>query len=154
MKLIPVDEQIRGKRLLFCDDSIVSGTQLRDTVGWLYRRGAKEVHMRSACPPLVFGCRFLNFSRSRSELDLAARRAIWKLEGGEVSCEVLKEYLTYGSEKYERMVEEIRRELNLTTLKFQKLESLIKAIGVAPEKVCTYCWNGRDVENEAPEFEV
>ncbi|MBR2344490.1 MAG: amidophosphoribosyltransferase [Lentisphaeria bacterium] len=154
MKLIPVDEQIRGKRLLFCDDSIVRGTQLRDTVGWLYRRGAKEVHMRSACPPLVFGCRFLNFSRSRSELDLAARRAIWKLEGGEVSCEVLKEYLTYGSEKYERMVEEIRRELNLTTLKFQKLESLIKAIGVAPEKVCTYCWNGRDVENEAPEFEV
>jgi amidophosphoribosyltransferase len=153
MKLIPVDEQIRNKRLLFCDDSIVRGTQLRDTVGWLYRRGAKEVHMRSACPPLIFGCRFLNFSRSRSELDLAARRAIWKLENGDVSREVLKEYLTYGSEKYEQMVEEIRRELNLTTLKFQKLESLIKAIGVSPDRVCTYCWNGRDVEDEAPEFE-
>ena len=153
MKLIPVDEQIRGKRLLFCDDSIVRGTQLRDTVGRLYRRGAKEVHMRSACPPLVFGCRFLNFSRSRSELDLAARRAIWKLENGEVDDAVLREYLTYGSPKYEKMVEEIRKELNLTTLKFQKLESLIEAIGMPADRVCTYCWNGRDVESEAPEFE-
>ncbi len=153
MKLIPVEEQIKGKRLLFCDDSIVRGTQLRDTVGRLYRRGAKEVHMRSACPPLVFGCRFLNFSRSRSELDLAARRAIWKLENGNVTPAVLQEYLTYGSEKYLKMVEEIRKDLNLTSLKFQKLESLIKAIGVPAEKVCTYCWNGRDVADEVPEFE-
>ena len=153
MKLIPVEEQIKGKKLLFCDDSIVRGTQLRDTVGRLYRRGAKEVHMRSACPPLVFGCKFLNFSRSRSELDLAARRAIWKLENGNVTPEVLQEYLTCGSEKYEQMVEVIRQDLKLTSLKFQKLESLIKAIGIPGERVCTYCWNGRDVENEAPEFE-
>ena len=109
--------------------------------------------MRSACPPLVFGCKFLNFSRSRSELDLAARRAISRLEGGKVSAEVLKEYLTYGSEKYLQMVEEIRKDLNLTSLKFQKLEDLIKAIGLPQDRVCTYCWNGRDVENEAPEFE-
>jgi len=153
MKLIPVEEQIKGKKLLFCDDSIVRGTQLRDTVGRLYRRGAKEVHMRSACPPLVFGCKFLNFSRSRSELDQAARRAIWKLENGNVTPEVLQEYLTCGSEKYEQMVEVIRQDLKLTSLKFQKLESLIKAIGIPGERVCTYCWNGRDVENEAPEFE-
>ena len=152
MKLIPVEEQIRNKRLLFCDDSIVRGTQLRDTVGRLYRRGAKEVHMRSACPPLVFGCRFLNFSRSRSELDLAARRAIWKLEGGKVTKEILEEYLTYESPKYLMMVEEIRRELNLTSLKFQKLEDLIAAIGVPAERVCTYCWNGKDVNDEAPDF--
>ena len=109
--------------------------------------------MRSACPPLVFGCRFLNFSRSRSELDLAARRAVWRLENGKVTDEALREYLVYGSPKYERMVEEIRKELNLTTLKFQKLESLIEAIGLPPDRVCTYCWNGRDVESEAPEFE-
>jgi len=153
MKLIPVEEQIRNKRLLFCDDSIVRGTQLRDTVGRLYRRGAKEVHMRSACPPLIFGCRFLNFSRSRSELDLAARRAISRLEGGHVTPEALKEYLTFESPKYLQMVEEIRKDLNLTSLKFQKLESLIKAIGIPQERVCTYCWNGRDVEEEAPEFE-
>ena len=108
--------------------------------------------MRSACPPLVFGCRFLNFSRSRSELDLAARRAIWKLEGGKVTKEVLKEYLTYESPKYLQMVEEIRRELNLTSLKFQKLEDLIAAIGVPADRVCTYCWNGKDVNEEAPEF--
>ena len=109
--------------------------------------------MRSACPPLVFGCRFLNFSRSRSELDLAARRAISRLEGGHVTKEVLQEYLTYESPKYLQMVEEIRKDLNLTSLKFQKLESLIKAIGLPQERVCTYCWNGRDVETEAPEFE-
>ena len=109
--------------------------------------------MRSSCPPLIFGCRFLNFSRSRSELDLAARRAIARLENGNVSDEVIKPYLEYGSPKYEAMVEEIRKELNLTSLKFQKLESLIKAIGLPQERVCTYCWNGRDVENEPLEFE-
>ena len=153
MKLIPVLEQIQGKRLLFCDDSIVRGTQLRDTVGRLYRRGAKEIHMRSSCPPLLFGCRFLNFSRSRSELDLAARRAIARLENGNTSDEVIKQYLEHGSPKYNAMVDEIRKELNLTSLKFQKLESLISSMGLQPDKVCTYCWNGRDVNDEIPDFD-
>ncbi len=155
MKLIPVQEQIANQRMLFCDDSIVRGTQLRDTVVRLYERGAKEVHMRSACPPLLFGCRFLNFSRSRSEMDLAARRAIAKLEGTtELSLEVIREYLQYDSPKYRAMVEEIRRELNLSSLKFQKLERLIKAIGLPREKLCTYCWNGCDVADETPELEL
>lgn len=148
MKLIPIQEQISGKRLLFCDDSIVRGTQLKDTVVHLYELGAKSVHMRSACPPLLFGCKFLNFSRSRSELDLAARRAIARLDRRELTDEVIREYLDYGSDKYNRMVEEIRKELNLTTLKFQKLENLLDSFGVPHEKVCTYCWNGLDVEKE------
>ena len=110
--------------------------------------------MRSSCPPLLYGCRFLNFSRSRSELDLAARRAIAKLNNvEEPSEEMVRRYLRHGSPEYLAMVEEIRKELNLSSLKFQKLESLLKAIGVPPEKLCTYCWNGRDVEQEAPEFD-
>jgi amidophosphoribosyltransferase len=109
--------------------------------------------MRSSCPPLIFGCRFLNFSRSRSELDLAARRAIARLENGNVSDKVIKPYLEYGSPKYEAMVEEIRKELNLTSLKFQKLESLISSMGLPKDKVCTYCWNGRDINDETPDFD-
>lgn len=139
--------------MLFCDDSIVRGTQLKDTVIRLYERGAKAVHMRSACPPLLFGCKFLNFSRSRCELDLAARRAIAKLEERELTDEIIEGYLEFGSPKYYAMVEEIRKELNLNTLKFQKLEKLIEAIGVDPSKVCTYCWNGRDVEMSTEKFE-
>ena len=150
MKLIPVQEQIENKRMLFCDDSIVRGTQLRDTVVRLYERGAKTVHMRSACPPLLFGCKFLNFSRSRSELDLAARRAIARLETREITDEVIQEYLEYGSPKYEAMVEEVRKELHLNTLKYQSLDRLIASIGIDPAKVCTYCWTGRDVEDETP----
>ncbi len=151
MKLIPVQEQIENKRLMFCDDSIVRGTQLRDTVVRLYERGAKEVHMRSACPPILFGCKFLNFSRSRSELDLAARRAIVRLEGtDQLTPEILAKYLVYDSPAYRAMVEEIRAQLNLTSLKFQQLDQLIAAIGIDPKKVCTYCWNGVDVEAEPP----
>ncbi|MBS1369865.1 MAG: amidophosphoribosyltransferase [Lentisphaeria bacterium] len=153
MKLIPVQTEIENKRMLFCDDSIVRGTQLRDTVVRLYERGAKAVHMRSACPPLLFGCRFLNFSRSRCELDLAARRSIAKLEGREPTDEMIEGYLEFDSPKYQAMVEEIRKELNLHTLKFQKLEKLIEAIGVDPSKVCTYCWTGRDVEMKTEKFE-
>ena len=104
--------------------------------------------MRSACPPLLFGCKFLNFSRSRSELDLAARRAIARLDKRELTDDVIREYLVYGSEKYNAMVEEIRKELNLSTLKFQKLENLLDSFGVPHEKVCTYCWNGLDVGEE------
>ncbi len=146
MKLIPVQEQIEGKKLLFCDDSIVRGTQLRDTVKLLYQRGAKEVHMRSACPPLLFGCPFLNFSRSRSEMDLIARRAIATLEHGEVTPEKLEKYITYGTGEYKAMVEYIRSALNLTTLKYQQLEKLLIAIRLPKDRVCTYCWDGKDID--------
>ena len=146
MKLIPVKELIDGKRLLFCDDSIVRGTQLRDTVKRLYAGGAKEVHMRSACPPLLYGCPFLNFSRSRSEMDLASRRAIAALEKGEITPEKLEKYKDPESAEYKNMVEYIRKELNLTTLKYQKLERLLRAIGQEEENVCTYCWNGKDID--------
>lgn len=145
MKLIPVQEQIQDKRLLFCDDSIVRGTQLRDTVKRLYERGAKEVHMRSACPPLLFGCKFLNFSRSGSEMELAARRAIARLEHGEVTPEILEKYTKFDSPEYHAMVASVCKELNLSTLKYQSLDKLIKAIGIDPEHICTYCWTGNDV---------
>ncbi len=144
MKLIPIDEQIRGRRLLFCDDSIVRGTQFKNIAARLYERGALEVHMRSASPPLCFPCKFLNFSRSKSILDLAARRVINTLEGGEPSDEVLKEYITAGTERYEKMVEAIRKNLGLTSLKYQSIEKLVEAIGLPKEKICTYCFDGCD----------
>jgi len=140
MKLIPVDELIDGQRMLFCEDSIVRGTQLKDTVQRLYASGAKEVHMRPACPPLVFGCKFLNFSRSRSELDLAGRTAIKNLEGKDGVH--LDEYSDPDSDKYGAMIENIRERLNLTTLQYQRLPDLVEAIGLPKEKVCTYCWDG------------
>ena len=142
MKLIPIRELILGKRLLFCEDSIVRGTQLTDTIQRLYDCGAREVHMRPACPPLVFGCKFLNFSRSRSELDLAARRAIKEIEGTDHAC--LAAYTNHGGQKYCAMVERIKQQLRLTTLVYQKLDDLVAAIGLPREKVCTYCWDGRD----------
>lgn len=142
MKLIPIRELIEGKRLLFCEDSIVRGTQLKDTIRRLYDAGAREVHMRPACPPLLFGCKFLNFSRSRSELDLAGRTAIHELEGEDGKN--LDEYKKEGSEKYCAMIESIRKRLGLTTLKYQRLDDLVAAIGLPPEKVCTYCWSGRE----------
>lgn len=148
MKLIPVQTEIEGKRMLFCDDSIVRGTQLKDTVVRLYEQGAKAVHMRSACPPLAFSCKFLNFSRSRSELDLAARRAIAKLENRELTDDIIREYLEYGSDKYNKMVEEVRKELQLNSLKYQSLDKLIEAIGLDASKVCTYCWTGLDIEDK------
>jgi len=140
MKLIPVRELIEGKRLLFCEDSIVRGTQLKDTIQRLYDCGAKEVHMRPACPPLIYGCRFLNFSRSRSELDLAGRRAIHELQGE--SLEHMDEYARPGSEKNLAMVEQVRKRLRLTTLRYQRLDDLVAAIGLPKEKLCTYCWDG------------
>ena len=144
MKLIPVQELIEDKSLLFCDDSIVRGTQLQDTVVRLLERGAKEVHMRSSCPPLAFGCKFLNFSRSRSVLDLVARRAIEEIEGGSVSDKISKEYTVTDSEKYNKMLEVIRKKLKLGTLKYQKLEKLVEAIGLPKERLCTYCWDGQE----------
>ena len=142
MKLIPVKEFIAGKRLLFCEDSIVRGTQLKDTIQRLYEAGAKEVHMRPAFPPLVYACKFLNFSRSRSELDLAARKAINELVGEDVGD--LSEYAQAGSPKYQAMVDSIRKRLNLTTLQYQRLDDLVEAIGLPKEKLCTYCWDGAE----------
>ena len=142
MKLIPVEEEIKNKRLLFCEDSIVRGTQLRKTIQRLYEYGAKEVHMRPACPPLVYGCKFLNFSRSRSELDLAGRWAIKELIGRDIGNP--KEYTNPESDNYKAMVEIIRKRLRLTTLKYQKLENLVEAIGLPKEKLCTYCWDGTE----------
>jgi len=142
MKLIPIIEFIKGKRLLFCEDSIVRGTQLKDTIQRFYDYGAQEVHMRPACPPLIHGCKFLNFSRSRSELDLAGRRAIKELEGtGDTD---LSEYAVPGSEKYCAMVDRIRQRLALSTLKYQELPDLVEAIGLPKEKLCTYCWDGAE----------
>ncbi len=140
MKLIPIREIIQGRKLLFCEDSIVRGTQLKDTIQRLYESGAVEVHMRPACPPLAFGCKYLNFSRSRSELDLAARRAIAALEGPEFRD--FGDYVSAGSAKYEAMVDWISHTLGLTSLRYQRLEDLVAAIGLPKEKLCTYCWDG------------
>jgi amidophosphoribosyltransferase len=142
MKLIPIRELIQGRRLLFCEDSIVRGTQLGDTIQRLLDCGAKEVHMRPACPPLVYGCRFLNFSRSKSELDLAGRRSISEMVGHQDDVP-LEEYSDHTSEKYAEMVERIRNRLNLTTLKYQALPDMVEALGMPKSQVCTYCWDGR-----------
>ena len=140
MKLIPVQDLIKDKRVLFCEDSIVRGTQLQENVQILFDAGAAEVHMRPACPTLIYPCDFLNFSTSRSTLDLAGRSAIEELEGPD--CESLEAYATAGSEQNTAMVEKIRRRLKLTSLKYQRLEDLIEAIGLPKEKVCTHCWDG------------
>ncbi len=145
MKLIPVKKLIEGKKLLFIDDSIVRGTQLGETTEFLYNSGAKEVHIRPACPPIMFGCKYLNFSRSGSELDLIARRVILKREGDKASDpEVLADYADPTSKNYEEMVEEIRKELNFTSLRYHRLDDMIESIGVEPCKLCTYCWNGKE----------
>ena len=143
MKLIPVDSLIRGKKLLLIDDSIVRGTQLGETSEFLYQSGAKEVHIRPACPPLMFGCAYLNFSRSSSELDLITRRIIRDREGGCVSDELLADYANPDSGNYKEMMEEIRKRLNFTTLRYHRLDDLVESIGISPCKLCTYCWNGK-----------
>ena len=144
MKLIPIREIIEGQRLLFCEDSIVRGTQLQDAVQRLFKFGATEIHMRPACPPLTYGCKFLNFSRSKSELDLAARKAIKALEGD--SDKDLELYSQSGTEQHENMVNNIGERLQLTTLKYQKLENLVKSIGLPKNKLCTYCWDGVEIK--------
>ena len=143
MKLIPVDSLIRNKSLIMIDDSIVRGTQLRETTEFLYHSGAKEVHIRTACPPVMFNCKYLNFSRSKSELDLMTRRVISRIEG-ENELVNLHKYTDEDSPEYARMVEEIRRELNFTTLKYQRLDDIISATGIEPCKLCTYCWTGKE----------
>ena len=158
MKLIPNKDMLEGKRCLFCDDSIVRGTQLKDNTKVLKELGAKEVHMRIACPPLIWGCPFINFSASKSELELIARRVIMDFETGsehrtsldeahtahsiEISDETLKKYAKTDSPEYQRMVNEIARRLNIDTLKFSKIETIIEAIGLPKCKVCTHCFDG------------
>ena len=144
MKLIPIHDLIEGKSLLLIDDSIVRGTQLRETTEYLFEAGAKEVHIRPACPPLFYGCKYLNFSRSTSEMDLITRRVIKKLEGVEPTDEIIKEYVDPDSEKYAAMIEEIRKELHFTTLRYHRLDDMIESVGLDPSKLCTYCWDGKE----------
>lgn len=143
MKLIPVKALIQNKKLLLIDDSIVRGTQLRETTEFLYQSGAKEVHVRPACPPLLYGCKYLNFSRSKSEMDLITRRVIKDREG-EVSQEILDDYADPTSQRYADMLEAIRKEQNFTTLRYHRLDDLEKSIGISPCKLCTYCFNGKE----------
>lgn len=142
MKLMPIPELVSDRRLLFCDDSIVRGTQMRETVNLLYQCNAREVHIRSACPPIVFGCKYLNFSTSRSEMDLVARQAIIELEGKEPDS--LAAYCDPATEKYHHMLGCIRKRLNFSTLKFQNIHDMLDAIGIDKDKICTYCWNGKE----------
>ena len=144
MKLIPVKQLIKDKKLLLIDDSIVRGTQLRETTDFLFNSGAKEVHVRPACPPLLFGCKYLNFSRSNSELDLITRRIIKEREGDNVSKEVLDDYANPDSKNYKEMLEEIRKQMHFTTLAFHRLDDMIESVGIEPCKLCTYCWNGQE----------
>lgn len=144
MKIIPVHELINGKRILLIDDSIVRGTQLRETTEFLYKSGAKEVHVRPACPPIMYGCKYINFSRSTSDMDLITRRVIRDKEGENVSIEVLEEYANPDSEKYHKMIDEIRTKLGFTSLSFNRLDDMVKAIGIEKERLCTYCFDGKE----------
>ena len=144
MKLIPVHDLIDGKSLLLIDDSIVRGTQLRETTEFLYASGAKEVHIRPACPPLLFGCKYLNFSRSTSEMELITRRVIRELEGCDPDYETLCEYADPDGEKYQKMVDKICEELHFTSLRYHRLDDMIESVGIDADKLCTYCWNGKE----------
>lgn len=143
MKQIPVPELIQGKKLLFVDDSIVRGTQLQETIDFLYESGAKEVHMRSACPPIMFACKYLNFSRSNSDSELLARRIVHELEGKEGDRH-LEEYSDPGTERGQCLLHSICEKLGFSSLGYQSLEGLMEAIGLDRDKICTYCWNGRE----------
>lgn len=146
MKLIPVQELIENKRLLLIDDSIVRGTQLGETTAFLYESGAREVHVRPACPPIIFGCKYLNFSRSRSEMDLITRRVIRKLEGDNVSDEVLAEYADPDSDRYKNMCDEICHRSGYSSLRYHRLDDMITSIGLDKCQLCTYCWDGKEDE--------
>ena len=143
MKQIPVPELIEGKKLLFVDDSIVRGTQLQETVDFLYESGAKEVHMRSACPPIMYGCKYLNFSSSRSDMELLARRTVQELEGDE-GQKHLDEYADASTERGQCMLKAICDKFGFDSLGYQSLDGLLEAIGIDRDKVCTYCWNGKE----------
>ena len=142
MKQIPIHELIEDKNLLFVDDSIVRGTQLAGTVKFLYDNGAKSVHMRSACPPIMYGCKYLNFSRSTSDMDLISRRIIMELEGEE-GFKYIEEYSDSTTERGKRLRKYICDKFNFSSLEFQTLKGVIEAIGIPEDKICTYCWNGK-----------
>ncbi len=144
MKLIPVHDLIDGKSMLLIDDSIVRGTQLRETTEFLYESGAKEVHVRPACPPLFYGCKYLNFSRSTSEMELITRRVICELEGDDVTDATIKEYTDPDSEKYQKMLDKICEKLHFTSLRYHRLDDMIESVGIDQNKLCTYCWNGEE----------
>ncbi len=143
MKLVPINSLIENKKLIFIDDSIVRGTQMRGIIDFLYACGAKELHVRSACPPVLYGCKYLNFSRSSLENASIARQMIQKLEGG-ADDERVAEYARFGTKKYKSMVEKLREALKLTTLAYHSLDGMLAATGVAPRKLCTYCWSGKE----------
>ena len=143
MKQIPVHDLIKDKNLLFVDDSIVRGTQLSETVDFLYQNGAKSVHIRSACPPIMYGCKYLNFSPSTSEMDLISRRIIFELEGEE-GFKHIEEYADSSTERGKKFRAAICKKLHFDSLEFQSLDGIAKAIGIAPCQLCTYCWNGKE----------
>lgn len=143
MKQIPVHDLIQGKKLLFVDDSIVRGTQLRETVEFLYENGAKEVHIRSACPPIMYSCKYLNFSRATSEMELIARSTIVEIEGEE-GFKYIDEYIDSSTERGKKLRSAICDKLHFTSLEFQSIDGIIKAIGLPADKVCTYCWTGKE----------
>ena len=143
MKLVPVHSLIRDKKLLFVDDSIVRGTQLHGTVDFLLGCGAKELHIRSACPPVLYGCKYLNFSRSTLDSELISRQAMYALEGSDGEKHI-DEYADSSSSRYRDMIEAIREKLNLTTLAYHSLDGMTGAIGIDKCKLCTYCWSGND----------
>jgi len=143
MKQVPVHELIKDKKLLFVDDSIVRGTQMRETVEFLYSHGAKEVHIRSACPPIMYGCKYLNFSRATSDMELIARSTINELEGEE-GFKYIDEYIDGSTERGKKLRQAICEKLHFSSLEFQTLDGVIKSIGIDPCKLCTYCWNGKE----------
>jgi len=143
MKIIPVTDLIKDKSMVLIDDSIVRGTQLRDAAELLYNDGAKEVHVRPACPPLLYGCKYLNFSRSTSDLDLITRRVIKEREGDNAE-NMLSDYSNMESENYKEMMDTICKQLGFTSLKYNRLDDMLEAIGIPCENLCTYCWNGKE----------
>ncbi|MDO4521467.1 MAG: amidophosphoribosyltransferase, partial [Erysipelotrichaceae bacterium] len=144
MKLIPVQELIENQRLLLIDDSIVRGTQLRETTAFLYESGAKEVHVRPACPPIMYGCKYISFSRSTSDMELIARRIIAQEEGENVERDILDDYTNPDSDRYHKMLDRMCEQMNFSSLKFNRLDDMVKAVGIPEENLCTYCWNGRE----------
>ncbi len=142
MKLIPITELIENQRLVLIDDSIVRGTQLHNKTEFLKESGAAQVHVRSACPPIMFGCKYLNFSRSTSELELIARRMVQKVEGENVDRSILEQYADPSTDRYAHMLDMIREQLNFDSLAYNRLDDMIDSVGIDPDKLCTYCWNG------------
>ena len=144
MKLVPITELIDGKKMLLIDDSIVRGTQLRETSDFLFDAGAKEVHARPACPPIMFGCKYISFSRSTSAMELIARRIIKEQEGGDVARDILSEYADPDSDRYKAMVKGIEEKMKFTSLAYNRLDDMLDSVGIEREKLCTYCWDGKE----------